>query len=56
MNPRDTRQGGNFKKVTLIGNVKCHKETKGVPTGTELKGMVKRWSLENVRSLSSEKG
>lgn len=55
MNPTDATQGGNFKKVTLMSNVKCHREAKGDPTGTELKYMVKSWSWEKVRSLSSEK-
>lgn len=56
MNPRDTKQGRNFKKVTLMSNVKCHREAKEVPTRAELKDMVKRWSPENIRNLSSEKG
>lgn len=55
MNPRDTKQGGNSKKVTLMSNVKRHREAKEVPNGTELKDMVERWSLENIRNLSSEK-
>ena len=55
MNPRDATQGGNFKKVTLMSNVKCQREAKGNPTGRELKDMEKRWSWENFRSLSSPK-
>lgn len=55
VNPMDATQGGNFKKVTLMSNVKCHREAKGDPTGAELKYMVKRWSWEKVRGLSSEK-
>ena len=34
MKPKDATQGGNFKKVTPMSNVKCHREAKGDPTGT----------------------